>query len=77
MEAKLSEIKALIVESIRSTKMVSQQMMHAVSQYDVREAIVPMIEIYQNQKPKDDLILTTFMEMMAMGDYAEWKSSDV
>jgi hypothetical protein len=76
-KANIADMKALIVDCIHTNKAVSLPLLHAVSEYDVRAAISPLIDLFNTQKPQDDLILSALIEMMDLNEFAEWKNSDV
>jgi hypothetical protein len=77
MEGKKDDVRAWIVKSIAANKAVSVDMLHAVVAFKATSAIQPLIDLYNSQATKDDLILSAFVEMMRNAEFAKWTQSDV
>lgn len=65
-------VGAVVVECLQKHKTASIPMMRAVAELKVKEAVVPLIAIYEAQEVKDDLILTTLIELMERANYWKW-----
>jgi hypothetical protein len=77
MESQKAEIATWALKCISTNKAVSIQMMQAIVAYDVKAAIVPLLDLYASQPLKDDLLLTTCIELMRKAEYPAWTNSDV
>lgn len=77
MNTQKAELEKWILKSISTNKEISIPMMQAVVAFEVKSAIVPLLDLYQQQTVKDDLLLSTCIEMMRKAEYADWSSSNV
>lgn len=77
MNTQKAELEKWILKSISTNKAISIPMMQAVVAFEVKSAIVPLLDLYQQQTVKDDLLLSTCIEMMRKAEYADWSSSNV
>jgi hypothetical protein len=77
IKAKMDTLTTLIASCINTNRSVSEPMLHLISTLKLKAAIGPMIEAYKAQTVKDDLILSAFVEMMSMDEYAEWSNSEL
>ncbi len=62
----------VVLECLSTNKSPSIPLMRAIAELKVKEAILPLIDIYESQEIKDDLILTTLVELMERANYWKW-----
>ncbi|MEY3444244.1 MAG: hypothetical protein RLZZ519_2525, partial [Bacteroidota bacterium] len=62
----------VILECLSTNKSPSIPLMRAIAELKVKDAILPLIDIYESQEIKDDLILTTLIELMERANYWKW-----
>lgn len=72
-----TEVVKLAKECLSKNKALSVPMMQMIAGMQLKELIVPMVDAYNAQTVKDDLLLTTGIEMMRMQQWPEWLSSNV
>lgn len=77
MESQKADVANWIVKSITTNKAASVELMQAVVAFDVKQAIGLLTDLYNSQSTKDDLILSTFIELMRKAEYAPWMNSDI
>ncbi len=77
MNTQKAEVEKWILKSISTNKAISIPMMQAIVAFEVKSAIVPLLDLYQQQTVKDDLLLSACVEMMRKAEYADWGSSNV
>lgn len=66
-------VKAVILECLSQHQVASISLMRTIAELGVREAVMPLIDIYNAQEEvKDDLILTTLMQLMERANYWKW-----
>jgi hypothetical protein len=70
-------VKKIILECISTNNTVSIPMMHNISEFKVWAAIPKLIEIYNAQTTKDDLLLTTMIALMERASFWKWINSDL
>jgi hypothetical protein len=67
-----AEVKRIVLETMATTQTVSIPMMRTIVKFNVKAALLPLIDIYRKQTVKDDLILTTLMELMERLNFFDW-----
>lgn len=72
-----AEVVKIVKECLNKNKALSVEMMKMVAGLQLKELIVPMVDTYNAQTVKDDLLLTTAIEFMRMQQWPEWMSSNV
>lgn len=77
LEARLDSVGTYVVECLQANQGLSPTLMHLVVDYKIREAIPVLMDIYKSQPLKDDLILTTMIELMRNAEYPGWMESDL
>jgi hypothetical protein len=77
LQAKHDEVDALVVRFLKENKTVSERLMFHIADLELQGAILPLIDIYQAQTLKDDLILTTLLELMERGECFPWIMGDL
>jgi hypothetical protein len=70
-------VKRLVLECLATHGQVSIAMMRTIANFKIKEAILPLMDIYRRQAVKDELILTTIMEIMERSNYWKWIYSPV
>lgn len=76
MKVKSDSMEILVLECINKNHGASEQMLRMVAEQDLTSAIVPLIEAYKSQSPQNDLILSTFIEMMDNGQFEAWTNTE-
>lgn len=66
-----------LLDCIQSHKMASTDMLRMVVMQDLVDAIPSLIEGYREQLPRNDLYLTTMIELMTQAKYDPWAESDL
>ncbi len=76
LKLKADSIEILVLDCVNKNHGASEQMLRMVAEQDLTSAIVPLIEAYKSQSPQNDLILSTFIEMMDNGQFETWTNSE-
>ncbi len=71
-----SALKNIVLECLEQDHAASIPLLRIISEFKIREAILPLVSIYQAQTVKDDLILTTLTLLMEKSMYWKWLKSD-
>jgi hypothetical protein len=69
-------LKKIVLECLTTNKSVSIPMLRIIAEFKIFPAVGPLVAIYQDQAIKDDLILTTLVQLMEKGMYWDWLKSD-
>ena len=72
-----AELEKWVLKSIETNKTVSIPMMQLIVAFELKSAITPLLNLYAAQSLKDDLLLTTCIEMMRKAEFADWVNSEV
>jgi hypothetical protein len=67
-----AEVRKIILECLNTNHAVSIPMMRNIAKFNVKAALIPLIHIYRSQPVKDDLILTTLVELMERLNFWDW-----
>lgn len=66
-----------LVDCIRTNRMASTEMLRLVVERNLSEAIPVLVEGYREQIPRNDLYLTTMIQLMSIDKFKPWENSDI
>lgn len=75
MENNRDSVSYWVKSFLKDRKALTTEMLNLIADLKLKSAIPDMARIYRSQATKDDLILTTLIQMMVQAEYPGWTQS--